>query len=72
MTLFLCDKCGADIADETPQHGFSLTIALGVTFFVSGPIKDDESRTEAGAKKYLDWCLACRKRAVRDAMNKEL
>ena len=71
MKRFLCDKCAADITDEAPPNAFELTVALGVTFYVSGPQQDDESSTVPNAKRYLDWCLACRKRAVRDAMNRE-
>ncbi len=70
MRHFTCDLCNVDITHEVPPHGFSVTVALDTTFFVSGPITRDEASQRQDAKKYLDWCLKCRVKALREALEK--
>lgn len=71
MNRWTCDLCGADITSESPPHGFDVTLALDTVFHVSGPVTRDESSTRPNALRYLDWCLACRKKSLREAMAKE-
>lgn len=71
MRRFECDLCGVDITHEIPPHGFSITVALDTTLFVSGPITRDEASQRQDAKKYLDWCLKCRKAALKKSLMEE-